>query len=126
MAVDFVMGGLNYQVEHHLFPSMPRPNLKHVQPVVRDYCEQLGVKYTEVGFFRSYKIIVDVPQPRRPGRPGRVRLPCRRHVRALTGYTQERTCSVSATAGPSWSTNAVERSAATSAGTCSSTAGSRP
>ena len=58
-AVDFVMGGLNYQVEHHLFPSMPRPNLKHVQPVVRDYCEQLGVKYTEVGFFRSYKIIVE-------------------------------------------------------------------
>jgi len=58
-AVDFVMGGLNYQVEHHLFPSMPRPNLKKVQPVVRDYCEQLGVKYTEVGFFHSYKIVVE-------------------------------------------------------------------
>ncbi|MBO3083909.1 acyl-CoA desaturase [Cellulomonas sp. zg-ZUI188] len=58
IAVDFMMGGLNYQVEHHLFPSMPRPNLKLVQPVVRDYCEKLDVKYTEVGFFRSYKIIV--------------------------------------------------------------------
>jgi len=58
-AVDFMMGGLNYQVEHHLFPSMPRPNLKHVQPVVRDYCEKLGITYTEVGFFRSYKIVVD-------------------------------------------------------------------
>jgi len=59
VAVDFMMGGLNYQVEHHLFPSMPRPNLRHVQPVVRDYCEQKGVTYTEVGFFRSYKIVVD-------------------------------------------------------------------
>ena len=58
-AVDFVMGGLNYQVEHHLFPSMPRPNLKHVQPMVRTYCAQLDVLYTEVGFFRSYKIIVE-------------------------------------------------------------------
>ena len=27
-AVDFAMGGLNYQIEHHLFPSMPRPNLR--------------------------------------------------------------------------------------------------
>jgi len=59
VAVDFMMGGLNYQVEHHLFPSMPRPNLRHVQPVVRDYCQQKGVTYTEVGFFRSYKIVVD-------------------------------------------------------------------
>ncbi|WP_315099259.1 acyl-CoA desaturase [uncultured Cellulomonas sp.] len=59
IAVDFMMGGLNYQVEHHLFPSMPRPNLKHVQPVVRDYCEKLDVRYTEVGFFRSYKIVVE-------------------------------------------------------------------
>ncbi len=56
--VDFFLGGLNYQIEHHLFPSMPRPNLKKVQPVVREYCERLGVKYTEVGFFRSYGIIV--------------------------------------------------------------------
>ena len=58
LAVDFMMGGLNYQVEHHLFPSMPRPNLRRVQPAVRDYCEKLGVNYTEVGFFRSYAIIV--------------------------------------------------------------------
>ena len=34
--VDAAMGGLNYQIEHHLFPSMPRPHLKLVRPVVRD------------------------------------------------------------------------------------------
>jgi hypothetical protein len=27
--VDFVLGGLDYQIEHHLFPNMPRPNLRH-------------------------------------------------------------------------------------------------
>ena len=26
--VDLVLGGLNYQIEHHLFPNMPRPNLR--------------------------------------------------------------------------------------------------
>ncbi|UYM03553.1 fatty acid desaturase family protein [Solicola gregarius] len=57
--VDFAMGGLNYQIEHHLFPSMPRPNLKHVQPLVRSYCEDHGISYTEVGLLHSYRIVVD-------------------------------------------------------------------
>jgi fatty acid desaturase len=50
------MGGLNYQVEHHLFPSMPRPNLRLAQPVVRDYCAEIGVPYTETGLVESYAI----------------------------------------------------------------------
>src|SRR3984957_644836 len=33
----FMLGGLNYQIEHHLFPSMPRPNLRRVQGMVRDF-----------------------------------------------------------------------------------------
>ena len=57
--VDVLLGGLNYQIEHHLFPSMPRPNLRHVQPLVRDYCAQHGVPYAEVGLFESYGIVVD-------------------------------------------------------------------
>ena len=57
--VDFAMGGLNYQIEHHLFPSMPRPTLRRVQPIVREYCALHGVNYTEVGLFTSYKIVVD-------------------------------------------------------------------
>lgn len=56
--VDFFMGGLNRQIEHHLFPSMPRPNLRRVQPLVREFCSTLGVTYTEVSFFRSYLIVV--------------------------------------------------------------------
>ncbi len=51
---DWFLGGLNYQVEHHLFPSMPRPNLRLVQPMVRDHCRRLGVPYAEAGLVDSY------------------------------------------------------------------------
>ncbi len=55
---DFAMGGLNYQIEHHLFPSMPRPNLASAQPIVREYCRQHQVDYTEMGLFESYGVVV--------------------------------------------------------------------
>ncbi|GAB3926506.1 acyl-CoA desaturase [Kribbella albertanoniae] len=57
--IDFAMGGLNYQIEHHLFPSMPRPTLRRVRPIVREYCELHGVDYTEVGLFTSYRIVIE-------------------------------------------------------------------
>jgi fatty acid desaturase len=53
--VDFALGGLNYQIEHHLFPSMPRPNLRKVQPIVRDYCVERGIAYEETGVIDSYR-----------------------------------------------------------------------
>jgi fatty acid desaturase len=58
VAVDFALGGLNYQIEHHLFPSMPRPNLRHAQPLVRAYCDRHEVSYCETGLFESYRIVV--------------------------------------------------------------------
>jgi fatty acid desaturase len=51
---DLVLGGLNYQIEHHLFPSMPRPSLRRAQVLVRAYCEQHGISYTETSLARSY------------------------------------------------------------------------
>jgi fatty acid desaturase len=57
--LDFAMGGLNYQIEHHLFPSMPRCNLKLARPLVRAHCEREGIAYTEVGLFHSYALVVD-------------------------------------------------------------------
>ena len=57
--VDSLMGGLNYQIEHHLFPSMPRPNLRHARPLVRAHCEKSDVPYTEVGLWASYAIVID-------------------------------------------------------------------
>jgi len=56
---DVAMGGLNYQIEHHLFPSMPRCNLKRARPIVRAHCEREGVAYMEVGLVESYGIVID-------------------------------------------------------------------
>lgn len=52
-ALDVMMGGLNYQIEHHLFPSMPRPHLRRVAPIVREYCQRHGVTYTVTGLWQS-------------------------------------------------------------------------
>jgi fatty acid desaturase len=52
--VDFLLGGLNYQIEHHLFPNMPRPNLRRAQPLVRAFCSQHDLPYTEATMFGSY------------------------------------------------------------------------
>jgi fatty acid desaturase len=52
--VDQLLGGLNYQVEHHLFPSMPRTHLRKAQRLVQTYCAQHRIPYTETGLFASY------------------------------------------------------------------------
>lgn len=52
--VEFTLGGLNYQIEHHLFPSMPRPNLRRAQVLVREFCHQRGIDYAQCGWLRSY------------------------------------------------------------------------
>jgi fatty acid desaturase len=52
--VDAALGGLNYQIEHHLFPAMPTPNLRRAQPIVRAYCAEIGVPYEMTGLADSY------------------------------------------------------------------------
>jgi fatty acid desaturase len=52
---DVALGGLNYQIEHHLFPGMPTPNLRKAQPIVRQYCAEIGVAYEEAGLIESYR-----------------------------------------------------------------------
>jgi fatty acid desaturase len=51
---DFALGGLNYQIEHHLFPSMPRPHLRRAQRIVVDFCRQHGVAYCQTSLLESY------------------------------------------------------------------------
>lgn len=51
----FVLGGLNYQIEHHLFPTMPRPNLARVQPIVEAFCAEHGLSYREERPIASYR-----------------------------------------------------------------------
>jgi fatty acid desaturase len=54
----FMLGGLNRQIEHHLFPSMPRPNLRRVQNLVRDFCAATDLGYREESFAGSFRQIL--------------------------------------------------------------------
>jgi fatty acid desaturase len=51
---DLALGGLNYQIEHHLFPSMPRPSLRRSQALIRDFCRQEGLPYCQASLVGSY------------------------------------------------------------------------
>jgi len=56
--VNFFMGGLNLQIEHHLFPSMPRPGLAQARSLVRAYCAEHQITYTETNLAQAYAAIV--------------------------------------------------------------------
>jgi len=45
--VDWFCGGLQYQVDHHLFPLMPRHNLPKAHKLIESFCKEWGVKYHE-------------------------------------------------------------------------------
>ncbi len=53
-----LMGGLNYQIEHHLFPSMPRPHLSAARRLVRKHCREQGVLYTQTTLPTALAIVV--------------------------------------------------------------------
>jgi len=55
---DFMYGGLNYQIEHHLFPTMPRRSLRRARPITLAYCAEVGLPYHEVGAVRSYVEVI--------------------------------------------------------------------
>jgi len=57
--VDVVLGGLNHQIEHHLFPTMARPNLRHARPIVREFCARNAIEYAECGWLRTYVDVVE-------------------------------------------------------------------
>ncbi|WP_253202104.1 acyl-CoA desaturase [Subtercola sp. PAMC28395] len=56
--INWFMGGLNYQVEHHLFPNMARPHLKAAQQIAREYCETHTILYTETTLPEAYGIVI--------------------------------------------------------------------
>ncbi|MEU4427392.1 acyl-CoA desaturase [Actinoplanes sp. NPDC024001] len=53
--IDMALGGLNHQIEHHLFPAMPAPNLRRARPIVQAYCAQVGIRYEETTLVESYR-----------------------------------------------------------------------
>jgi fatty acid desaturase len=56
--ISVFMGGLNYQIEHHLFPSMARPYLRKAQPLVAAYCAAQGIPYTRTTLWQSYRAVI--------------------------------------------------------------------
>jgi fatty acid desaturase len=72
---DFWYGGLNYQIEHHLFPRLPRNKLREAQPIIRGFCRDHCIAYHETSVLQSYKEILkhlhEVGAPLREARKAR-------------------------------------------------------
>lgn len=56
--LDFLHGGLQFQAVHHLFPRVPRHNLRALQVLVREFCEKTGIKYQCYAFVEGNQIVL--------------------------------------------------------------------
>ncbi|KFY49118.1 hypothetical protein V495_00706 [Pseudogymnoascus sp. VKM F-4514 (FW-929)] len=56
--LDFIHGGLQFQAVHHLFPRVPRHNLRRVQALVREFCKDVDIEYTIYGFVDGNKVVL--------------------------------------------------------------------
>lgn len=56
--MDWFHGGLQFQVEHHLFPRLPRCQLRNVAPIVKDYCKKHGLPYNVASFWEANVLTV--------------------------------------------------------------------
>uniref|UniRef100_A0AAF5DQH5 FA_desaturase domain-containing protein n=1 Tax=Strongyloides stercoralis TaxID=6248 RepID=A0AAF5DQH5_STRER len=52
--IDWLWGGLNYQIEHHLFPTMPRHNLSKVMPLVKKFCKDNDLPYMVDDYYTGW------------------------------------------------------------------------
>lgn len=57
--LDYLHGGLQFQVVHHLFPRMPRHNFRQAQPYVIQFCRDVGLEYTIYGFRKGNQTVID-------------------------------------------------------------------
>lgn len=57
--LDYIHGGLQFQVIHHLFPRMPRHNYRTAQPYVIEFCKRNGLEYVIYGFARGSEEVLD-------------------------------------------------------------------
>uniref|UniRef100_A0A7M4EIS7 Fatty acid desaturase 1-like n=1 Tax=Crocodylus porosus TaxID=8502 RepID=A0A7M4EIS7_CROPO len=55
---DWFSGHLNFQIEHHLFPTMPRHNYWKVAPLVKSMCAKHGIEYQCKPLFTAFADIV--------------------------------------------------------------------
>jgi fatty acid desaturase len=50
---DFVFGGLNNHIEHHVFPSMPTARLRAARVITREFCRRHGIAYREMSWLQA-------------------------------------------------------------------------
>lgn len=53
--VSWIMGYLNCQVEHHLFPSMPQYKQPEISPVIAAFCKKWGLTYQCMSYFDAWR-----------------------------------------------------------------------
>ena len=56
--LDFFHGGLQFQAVHHLFPRIPRHNLRKTQGLVQEFCDDVGIPYALYGFINGNKQVI--------------------------------------------------------------------
>lgn len=56
--LDFIHGGLQFQAIHHLFPRVPRHNLRALQSLVQEFCEETGITYLQYGFGEGNGVVL--------------------------------------------------------------------
>lgn len=56
-ALDWFFGGLNFQIEHHLFPRIPASKLSAVKPIVRHQFARYGIPYNEVKWWTAMQVV---------------------------------------------------------------------
>lgn len=80
--LDFFHGGLQFQAIHHLYPRMPRHNLRRAQKLVQEFCADVGIPYALYGFYDGNKEVIgrlgDV------AKQARILAECQKHI-AETG-----------------------------------------
>ncbi|KAK9749098.1 hypothetical protein RND81_02G102400 [Saponaria officinalis] len=51
--MDWFHGGLQFQIEHHLFPRMPRSQFRKISPFVKELCKKHSLPYRSMSFWRA-------------------------------------------------------------------------
>jgi len=58
--IDFLHGYLNYQIEHHLWPSLSMRSYQKSAPLVRDICKKYGIPYVQENVFLRTKKTMEI------------------------------------------------------------------
>ncbi|MCJ1297361.1 hypothetical protein MMC08_000147 [Hypocenomyce scalaris] len=76
--LDFFHGGLQFQAIHHLYPRIPRHNLRRTQKLVQEFCREVGIPYALYGFVDGNREVIG--RLREVGRQAKILAECQRSI----------------------------------------------